>query len=145
MQKGLAGELFGVNIYLPISRIEVKALIQAKNALAEYLVRDKYKSLYEVHLQLDRQIHVFAHRLEREEASRFYRFFLEEVTNSNSKKLELNPNYTFSEVIPSYGVEFKDRYNIRVDSLLKNYLGCILSSLICIIFLLYSAIVNFNL
>ncbi|MEQ1303170.1 hypothetical protein ABLB95_09055 [Acinetobacter radioresistens] len=43
MQKGLAGELFGVNIYLPISRIEVKALIQAKNALAEYLVRDKYE------------------------------------------------------------------------------------------------------
>ena len=30
MQKGLAGELFGVNIYLPISRIEVKALIQVK-------------------------------------------------------------------------------------------------------------------
>lgn len=90
MQRSFFGELFGVKIYLPISRNEVDELIAAKIKRADQIVQKQSIPLHQALMQLDLEIHHFAHGMDQSQAKRFYEYLIEESSFSSTEKILIN-------------------------------------------------------
>ncbi|MEQ1303209.1 hypothetical protein ABLB95_09250 [Acinetobacter radioresistens] len=78
MQRCFFGELFGVKIYVPVSRNEVIALKFAKNACAEQLAGEENLLLFVAHQRMDLEIHKFLQNMESSQSKRFYEYLIED-------------------------------------------------------------------
>ncbi len=90
MQRSFFGELFGVKIHLPISRNEVDELITAKIKRADQIVQKQSIPLHQALIQLDLEIHHFAHGMDQSQAKRFYEYLIEESSYSSTEKILIN-------------------------------------------------------
>lgn len=124
MQQSFFGELFGVKVYLPVSRNEVNELVIAKSDLAQKLAQQKSIPLHQVHIQLDMEVHDFIHEMDKIEAVRFYEYLIEESADSKESNAESEKGIPLinEEIILSDGSSHQMRNKLSIFSLISGFL-----------------------